>query len=326
MHPPTVKTLVAALAVVGLWIIVPAFGDVPDANSISCPNAPSGWTLPANGRYVLSPNPLEATDGGGDRPIDNEVEVNCTYFNGAGEPVVVNTSYALPTDINPWSDFDFGCTSVNYVPGYLPITGFPWDTQHRVYFTLSSKSWSYAEFEDPYSVLANKDVGSFESITNDLLASAQPAAHNCQLAGGGNPTPVLFPWYFSFKFTGTNNNVSLSGGSRGSFVTAPSKTSPTGIISHLQASDIFVTATPKGASAQKLTIRVGDPLLFRAFYTETLKAEISVVSSNYAACPKGSTGTLVVSSDPAPAVELDICGDLLPAGANEQAATSISTF
>ncbi len=324
------RLLLTAMAVCGLaWGVSLASADVPNANSIACPNAPSGWTLPAGpgGRWVVSPNPSEASPDSGDLPVDNEVDLSCSYFNADGKPLVVNTAYALPSDINPWSDFDFGCTSVNHVPGYLPVTGFPWDTQHRVYFTLSSKSWSFAEFQDPYNLLTSDDVGPFEAITNTLLSSAQPAAHDCQLAGGGEPTAIDPPWLFSFKVTGTSNNVSISGGSRGSFLTAPSKTDPTGVISQLQATDIFVKATPKGAQkAQRITIRIGAALGFRAFYTKTLEAEISVISSSYAACPKGSTGTLVVTSDPAPAVVFNICGNLLPAGADEHAATSISNL
>jgi hypothetical protein len=330
MHPPTARILIAAIALIALaWATPASPANIPDANSIGCPNAPSGWTLPtgSTGRYVISPNPTEATQIGGDLPVDNEVNLSCTYFNSDNRPLIVNTSYALPSDLNPWWDFDFGCTSVNHVPGYLPVTGFPWDTQHRVYFVLSSKSWSYAEFQDPYDVLSSHDVGPFETIANSLLSAAQPAAHNCQLAGGGQPAPVTPPWQFHFSMSATNNDVTLSGQARGSFLTGPSATSKTGVIGQLEVTDIQLTAKAKGSErTQKLTIRVGAPISFRAFYTDTLKAEISVVSSSYPACPKGSTGVITLSSNPSPAVVLDICNGLVPAGATEQTAVSITNL
>jgi hypothetical protein len=321
------RSFVTVIAVGGLtWGVGSAFGDVPNANSIACPSAPSGWTLPVgqNARYVHSPDPTDATPNGGLDPGIDQVAVSCSYFNSAGRPLVITTAYALPSSFNPWSDFDFGCTSVNHVPGYLPVTGFPWDTQHRIYFVLSSKSWSYAEFQDPYTVLSSSDVRPFESITNALLASAQPAAHNCQLPGGGNPVTVQAPWTFSFKVSATIANGSISGGTKGSFVTAPSATGTTSVISDLHAANILLTTKTKGSQTRRITIRVGQPLSFRAFYTNTLMTAISVVRSNYPSCPTGSTGTMTVTSDPAPAVQLNICGDLVPQGAHEQTAATIS--
>jgi hypothetical protein len=324
LHPPPIKTFVAAIAAGGLiWVVAPALADVPNANSIACPNAPSGWTLPAGeaGRLVQSPDPSDATEHGLQLGSD-QVRLTCSYFKH-GNRMTATVSYALPLDFNPWWDFDFGCTSVNHAPGFLPPTGFPWDSQHRLFFVLSDKSWSYAEFEDPYNILSSGDVGPFESITSALLASAQPAAHNCQLPGDGGPVAAQAPWTFYFNVTATDNDVTVSGGSKGSFVTAPNSAGlSTGVISQLHASNIFLTATTKGTNKTKqITIHVGAPISFRAYYANTLKTAISVVDSNDPSCPPGSTGTMTVST--APAVTLDICGGTLLQG-RQLATASIS--
>ena len=66
MQPPSVRKLFAAVLLGGLIWAAPALGATPDANSIACPVAPSGWTNPSGeaGRLVQSPDPSDATPTG----------------------------------------------------------------------------------------------------------------------------------------------------------------------------------------------------------------------------------------------------------------------
>jgi hypothetical protein len=312
LQPPTVKICVAAILLGGLIWATPALG-VPNANSIACPSAPSGWTNPPGegGRLVQSPDPSDATANGLQLGTD-QVRVTCSYFKN-GNRMTVAVAYALPIDFNPWWDFDFGCTSVNHTPGFLPVAGFPWDTQHRLYFTIGSKSWSYAMFQDPYDVLSPGDVSPFEQVAQSLLSSAVPAAHDCTLPGGGGPAVTQSTWTFFFGFTDTDKDVTTTGSSKGSFFTSPSSSGATGIIGDLHASNIALTVATKGSKkSRQVTIHVGAPISFRSYYSNTLKAAISVLDSNDPSCPTGSTGTLTVST--APSVKLDICGGTLLQG------------
>jgi hypothetical protein len=315
MQPPMAKILVGVIAAAGLIWAAPALGVPPNASGIQCPSAPSGWMNPPGegGRLVQSPDPSDATQDGFE-PGTDQVRITCSYFKNDNR-MSVAVAYALPIDFNPWWDFDFGCTSVNHTPGYLPITGFPWDTQHRIYFTIDSTAWSYAMFEDPYDLLSQSDVSPFEKIAQNLLSSTQPAAHNCTLPGGGGPVAAQAPWTFFFGFTATNNGVTTTGSSRGSFFTAPTSNDETGIIGGLHASNISLTEATKGSTAtQQVTIHVGAPISFRSYYLNTLKAAISVLRSSDPTCPTGSTGTLTVTSGPTPTVGLAICGGNLLQG------------
>ncbi|HWB21842.1 MAG TPA: hypothetical protein VG652_03030 [Gaiellaceae bacterium] len=313
MQPPTVKICAAAIALSGLiWGAASASGATPNANIIACPSAPAGWTNPPGegGRLVQSPDPSDASASGLDLGTDI-VRITCSYFKDDNR-MTVAVSYALPIDFNPWWDFDFGCTSVNHTPGFLPVTGFPWDSQHRLYFTIDSKSWSYAMFQDPYDLLSSGDVSPFEHVAQSLLANAQPAAHNCTLPGGGGPAITQSTWAFWFTFTATNNNVTTTGSSKGSFFTSPSSSGSTGVIGGLHANNIALTVTAKGSKPQQVSIHVGAPISFRSFYSNTLKAAIAVLDSNDPSCPVGSTGTLTVSTPSS--VTLDICGGRLLQG------------
>jgi hypothetical protein len=170
-------------------------------------------------------------------------------------------------------------------------------------------------FEDPYDLLSQSDVSPFEKIAQNLLSSTQPAAHNCTLPGGGGPVAAQAPWTFFFGFTATNNGVTTTGSSRGSFFTAPTSNDETGIIGGLHASNISLTEATKGSTAtQQVTIHVGAPISFRSYYLNTLKAAISVLRSSDPTCPTGSTGTLTVTSGPTPTVGLAICGGNLLQG------------
>jgi hypothetical protein len=324
MQPPTVKALVALVVLGGLIWAGTALGVPPNASAIACPSPPSGWTNPPgeSGRLVQSPDPSDATPTGLQLGTD-QVRITCSYFKNDSR-MTVAAAYALPLDFNPWWDFDFGCTSVNHTPGFLPVTGFPWDTQHRLYFTIDSKSWSYAMFQDPYDVLSSGDVGPFEHVAQSLLASVEPAAHDCTLPGGGGPAVTQSTWAFYFDFSATNKGVTTTGSSKGSFFTSPNSTGATGIIGGLHATNIAVTVATKGAvSLQQLTIHVGAPISFTSFYANTLKAAISVLDSNDPSCPIGSTGTLTVSTEPS--VKLDICHGTLIQGTETADAHILST-
>ena len=144
------------------------------------------------------------------------------------------------------------------------------------------------------------------------------------LPGGGGPAVTQSTWAFFFDFSATNGDVTTTGSSKGSFFTAPSSAGSTGIIGGLQARNIAITVTTKGASRpQQLTIHVGAPISFTSYYANTLKAAISVLESNDPSCPIGSTGTLTVSTEPS--IRLDICKGTLLQGTQTTTAHILST-
>src|SRR5438105_985383 len=121
--------LVAAIATLA-WGAAASAAEVPNANSIACPAAPSGWTLPKDmGRWVVSPNQADAVPS---RLNDNwdpgrdQVTVFCNYFTKTANTLLLQVSYALPGNINPFNDFDVGCVDNSPSPGGARV----WDTKN----------------------------------------------------------------------------------------------------------------------------------------------------------------------------------------------------
>jgi hypothetical protein len=221
------------------------------------------------------------------------VNVDCTYWTHQGGRLTVSVRYALPSDFNPYADFYIGCNT-NTMGLDSPTGPFLWDSTHRTYRVLSSKSWSYATFYDAYAQLQGGEVGTFEGITRQLLKDAEPIAHGCTLNLG--PTAPTTLWTFGFDATVTNNGLTTTGGTSGSFITKPNDNGGVGELGSLKAQDIVLKMTRGSQSAGSVTLRITQPVSFAYSYGAYFKALVQVKSSSFSPCAVGAMGTLTVSS------------------------------
>ena len=282
------------------------------AERIPCPPAPAGWTNPPEsdgGRYIITPfTAVELTDDPTTLVGAPIVQLDCHYRLARGEDIPVSVRYALPIDINPWNDFYIGCSSVNHEQA-VSTTDHAWNTRERVYRLVGDKTWSLATFIDAGQMLRTADVPRFEAVTKAMLKSAQPYAHNCKLAGNGDPVGVKSLWTFNFDVTTKKAGVTSSATTRGSFVTASVSENTFGSIANLFAADFHLNVKSKGKT-HSLGIRVGAPIAFSHGYGSNLRTHVLVTASNDPGCRKGSQGTLLVSSQnlTPPHVALRVCG------------------
>jgi hypothetical protein len=184
--------LLAAATFVGSALaMASARAEVPNANSIACPAPPSGWFLPggSSGRYVASPSKADAVPADMLQPGLDQVTVYCHYFTKSGKALIVSSNYALPSNLNPFNDFDVGCSD-NASKAGVATGGYGWNTKDRIYRVVSLTTWGYAAFWDYQRQLVKRDVGSFEAVTQSLLTRSEPAAHSCSLAGFGKEVPI----------------------------------------------------------------------------------------------------------------------------------------
>jgi hypothetical protein len=282
------------------------------AARVPCPAAPPGWFNPPaseGGRTVLTPlTAISAPDGLTELSAAPAVEIDCDYRTTSGKDVQVRVRYALPIDLNPWNDFDIGCTVTGH-PQAVSTAAQAWTDRARVYRVVGAKSWSLATFIDDLGQLDNADVPHFEAMTNAMLEAVQPFAHNCGLPGNSGPVDVRSIWTFSFDVRTTSGGVTSRGSATGSFVTTPSPTGGPGAISNLLATN-FHLVIASGGTTHWLALHVGAPIEFRHGYGSLLRAQVSVIDSTAAGCRTGSTGTLLVSVPylTPPLVSVSVCG------------------
>ena len=258
--------------------------------TIPCPVGPSGWTnAPESegGREILTP--LAVVDGSSvfGAPV---VQLVCVYRASGSRNLQVSVRYALPIDLNPYSDFYIGCTVTGH-PQNVATSARSWNEHDRIYRLVGAKTWSLATFVDPLGQLKTDEVSRFETVTQDLLVAAQRFAHNCKLAGNGGPTGVPSIWRFAFKATTNSAGVTSSAGTSGSFATTAG---PSGSISNLRVADFILKETIK-SQTRWLRIHVAAPIDFQQGYATTLRADVVVTSSTDAGCTKGMKGTLLLS-------------------------------
>jgi hypothetical protein len=290
--------------------IVHAAGDpyAVQADKVSCPTPPKGWSNVPSARSVLTPNTI-SPDGNlilyFAAPI---VEIVCVYRTPAGKDMDLRVRYDLPIDVNPWNDFDIGCTST-HPPAAPSIAAKAWNDRQRVYRIIGVHTWSLATFIDNLKQLKPTDVPRFETMAKLMLKGVQPFAHGCSLAGGGKAVAVKSLWTFSFDAHGTSGGVTSTGSTSGSFSTAVGPDGTAGAISNLSAPNFQLRATGHGKSTV-LSIRLGSPIAFSHGYGAALKTQVVVAASNDAACKTGSKGTLLVSTPylSSPTVKLEVCG------------------
>jgi hypothetical protein len=283
------------------------------AEKITCPTAPSGWFNPpdaAGGRTFLTPlTPIVQPDGPTEFFGAPVVEVDCHYLTSSGKNIAVLVRYALPVDINPWNDFYIGCTVTGH-PQNLATGPRPWTDTGRIYRAVGAKTWSLATFIDDLGQIAPGDVARFETIANEMLAAAQPFAHDCGLAGNGGPVGIQSIWTFSFDAHTSSGGVTSVGGTRGSFITTANEPGASvGTISNLAANNFRLRATSHGRR-WALALHVGAPIAFQHGYGAVLRAQVAVLASSESGCSKGATGTLMLSEQylTPPRVAVTVCG------------------
>ncbi len=287
------------------------YADAADAR-IPCPAAPPGWFNPPagqGGRSDLTPD--TALENGAFTQLFGApiVQVSCTYATADGKSIAVQVRYALPIDLNPWNDFDVGCSSTHRPPA-ASLAPQAWNDRDRVYRVIGARTWSLATFDDDLAQLSRADVPRFEAIADTMLHDAQPLAHGCSLAGNGKPVALSAMWVFSFTATTSHGGLVSSAKTTGSFTTTPSSSGiNVGAIENLSAESFVLSVVGKGTRT-KTTIRVRSPIAFEHSYGSVLRLSVVVARSDGGACRAGSTGTLELAAPllGPPSVKLVICG------------------
>ena len=249
--------------------------------------------------------------------------VSCQYSQAPRHTVSVVAEYALPADLNPLSDFYYGCDKRRQQA---------WTSTGRLYFAASGTRWSYVEFADPGRQLPDTAVGSFETVARALLQRVGAVAHVCKI-NTASPTLVQHLYLFGFEFILSSRDLRAFGGVAtqsksnplipdGSFTTvaAPDAT-VLAKVSHVNAPEFTVQIVAKGRR-YFLRLRLGHGVDFlQKPPTQRLRLGLNVVGSNYPRCAKGARGTLTITRSSldnaanAPAnVRVDLCGSLFAHG------------
>ncbi len=249
--------------------------------------------------------------------------VSCQYSQAPRHAISVVAEYALPADLNPLSDFYYGCDAQRKQA---------WTSTGRLYFVASGTRWSYVEFADPGRQLPDADVGSFETVARALLQNVGASAHVCQI-NTATPTVVQHLYLFGFEFIFSSHDLRAFGGIAtqskrnplipdGSFTTvaAPDAT-VLAKVSRVNAPDFTVQIVAQ-SRRYSLRLRLGRGIDFlQKPPTQRLRLGLNVVGSNYSSCPKGAHGTLTITrsaldnSANAPAkIRVDVCGSLFARG------------
>ena len=94
--------------------------------------------------------------------------------------------YALPSDPNPFSDFNYGCGKGDV----------PWSAEYGTFRAASIDQFAYATFASTRTPLPQRDVSSFSGVTRRLLAGTAGYGHPCDAAY--KPTAVTPSYVFDF--------------------------------------------------------------------------------------------------------------------------------
>jgi hypothetical protein len=186
-------------------------------------------------------------------------------------------SLSLPTDPNPFNDFDFGCGKGDA----------PWTTSYRTYRVSSPSQWAIATLVDAGGYLSTKDVPAFEGVTRQLLKNANGYGHSCKLVT--KPTPVAPRFYFDVR--AGNDNIKTT------FQT------PTSPIQGVYRINQFSPTTAKlqiqtGNGQRMLAIKLTrgiDYRLGKAKVPPRVRFQVRVTGSSVPGCRKGASGTLILS-------------------------------
>ncbi len=283
----------AVVAVPAFFVVNGGASTLPkDPNAINCPSAPSGWDSAAVTKIVATPQSVpdsrEGLDGELQAQGGNIVTVSCVYRESAAKNIYVTVSYALPTDPNPFSDFDLGCGTgaVN------------WDAANRVFRISSLEQWALASLIDSSSVLPASKVSAFEGVARKLLENVNGYAHPCGIVV--KPTSVKGRIYFDILVAGANIKETFYTSTRTS-----------GGLYTIEQIDPLVDAfhVQTKAGNRVLTVKLTRGIDYRkqtGHVTGRARFRVVVTASQIASCRKGANGILTVSTQPA--VLLDVCG------------------
>ena len=249
--------------------------------------------------------------------------VTCQYSQAPRHAISVVAEYALPEDLNPLSDFYYGCEAKRKQA---------WTSSGRIFFVASGSRWSYVEFADPGRQLPDGAVVTFETVARTLLEHVSGSAHACRI-NSTTPTLVQHLYLFGFEFVHTGHGLRAFGGIAtqsaknpllpdASFTTVSSPDATVvAKVSHVHAPIFTVQIVAKGKHhSLRLHLDPGLGFMQRP-PTQRLRLGLDVVSSDYAGCAKGARGTLSITrsslnnSPNAPAaVRVELCGPLFAQG------------
>jgi hypothetical protein len=315
-----------ATALAALCAVVPFCGSASArlAKSLVCPEAPAGWTASPQNPVLYGP---------AENPGQNAQEVQCSYIK-AGKVMVVTADFALPTDQDPYADFDYGCSYGG---------DQAWTANGRTYIVTSKHQWGYAELVDYNHVLSGGEVGVFEGLTRELLADSEGFGHGCSL-DTKRPVSAEELFLFSFEWSTLGPNYTEFGGvssaspgnpliPEGSFTTVSTATGSSLLekVIRIHAPAIALTIVQRGHE-RTVTIKIVRGVDYATnSTTDRLRMRVQVVASDDAACPQGSRGTLTLSTTQFlsnttgnAALGFDLCGKLFSRGRPETIAQIVS--
>jgi hypothetical protein len=319
-HSAAVALLLAGAALCG--VVATSAAAARRANP--CPAAPRGWVAAASNPTIFGP---------AQQPGQEHVMVSCDYTQGPRNAVSVVAEYALPTDLNPLSDFYYGCNARRQQA---------WTSDGRTFFAASGTRWSYVEFSDPGRQLPDAAEGAFETVARALLKHVSGSAHLCKI-NTATPTVVHHLYLFGFEFLLSTHKLKAFGGiatqsksnpliPEGSF-SAVSEANATVLakVTSVKA-PVFTVQIIDGGKRHALRLRIGDGIDFlQRPPLQRLRLRLQVVGSNYSRCAKGATGTLtikrsmLVSAPNAPAtIRVRLCGSVFAQGTYRGTAEIIS--
>jgi hypothetical protein len=264
--------------------MLPSFGraGVKDPSTIQCPSPPAGWSRPPVSKSVSTPENTNPGYGGNYEQVGaggNNATVNCVYHDTSAKQVNVILSFALPTDLNPFNDFFFGCSKGDV----------GWNNTGRVYRIASADQWAIATLMDPSRYMSPGDVPKFEAIARRLLQNGNGYGHSCSLVL--RPTQILSRYFFDIRVGGTNLSASFwtpSSPEKGNLYVITKVTPATAAMSVDTSSGTRVLAV-------KLTHGI-DYRLATARTPLQARFGIRLTSSTVAGCGRGATGTLAIAA------------------------------
>ena len=315
--------VVWAAALVG-FRLAPAAGAGEQSN-YNCPNAPAGWTGASGGPQYWGPD---------QNPGADVERITCGYLNAKDDLVTLAVNFALPTDPNPWNDFDYGCGGLGAVA---------WSDSQRIYQSVSPSYWMDVSFTDPQNLISSGEVGSFEGVAKDMMTGAQGSAHPCAVKIA--PTSTLAGWLFDFEFELRGKGVVAFGGigthtpAQGAVLGVSSYAVPDGsfhvktmahsskpVVASLSAPSVGISVHERGGVRHAVTIKLtqGTAFSFKELpdnrsATSSLVVSVRVIGSTLPGCAVGSRGTLSLATMPS-AVSLNLCGAVFD-GLKSQAPT-----
>ena len=219
----------------------------------------------------------------------NLVSVSCVYFASEAERTTVTVAYALPSDPNPFSDFNYGCGKGDV----------PWSAEYATFRAASIDQWAYATFASTLTPLPQRDVSSFTSVTRRLLAGTAGYGHPCDAAY--KPTAVTPSYVFDFTLAKKRVETVF-------WVDGDPNRSGTYSIARVIATSFPLRVALNGQN-HTLTLAFAGGIDFHPASGKTkgqATFKVRVVRSSSGGCRRGTTGTLTVTTQPS--IRLGLCG------------------